>query len=308
MDTMRERFYATAVELLDEDDRIAVVTAVIGAQEFVVSGAKRRHPNRVVDVGIREQLMIGTAAGLALEGFRPIAHSYTPFLIERPFEQIKLDFAHQDVGGILVSTGAAYDWPEGGRTHTAIGDVALLKTLPDWDIFVPGHPDEVETILRRASKTDRRTYVRMAAAQNDEPILEATEAVVAVRPAPRGTPLVLAVGPMLSNVLEATSGLDVAVAYTSAVQPLDAAGLRSLADTDVIVVEPYLAGTSATAVVAALDDRAIRLTSLGVGTAELRHYGTADDHEAAWGLDAAGLRRSISSALQRGHGGRYAAY
>jgi transketolase len=235
---------------------------------------------------------------MALEGLRPIAHSYTPFLIERPFEQIKLDFAHQDVGGILVSTGGSYDWPEGGRTHMTIGDVALLMTLPDWDIFVPGHPDELESILRRASKTDRRTYIRMSAAQNTDPILEATESVVAVRPARRGAPLVLAVGPMMRSVLEATADLDVAVAYTTSVRPLDAAGLRRLAGSDVIVVEPYMRGTSAHAVTAALNDRPIRLTSLGVGTEELRHYGTAADHEAAWGLDAKGLRTSIAQALR----------
>ena len=102
---------------------------------------------------------------------------------------------------------------------------------------------------------------------------------------------------MLRNVLEATAGLDLAVAYTTSVQPLDAAGLRKLASTDVIVVEPYMQGTSAYAVTAALTGRPIRLTSLGVGTEELRHYGTAADHEAAWGLDAKGLRKSIASAL-----------
>ena len=297
MDTMRERFYATAVELLDTNQDIAVVTAVIGAHEFVVSGAKRRHPDRVIDVGIREQMMIGTAAGLALAGLRPIAHSYTPFLIERPFEQVKLDLAHQDVGAILVSTGGSYDWPEGGRTHMSPGDVALMSTLPDWDIFVPGHPDEVELILRRAAATDRRTYIRLSAEQNRDALAEATEGIVAVRPAPRGTPLVLAVGPMLDNVIQATSGLDIAVAHTAKVQPLDAAGLRALAGSTVVVVEPYLAGTSAHRIIHALHDRPVRLTSLGVGTDELRNYGTPAEHAAAWGLDPAGLRRSIETAV-----------
>ena len=84
MDTMRERFTAVTTELLDNDPRIAVVLADIGVGNFRESGAMRRHPDRVVNVGIREQLMTAVGAGMALEGFRPIIHSYAPFVVERP--------------------------------------------------------------------------------------------------------------------------------------------------------------------------------------------------------------------------------
>src|SRR3954454_21874207 len=137
MTGMRERFYEVARKALDDDDRIAVVTAQIGAD------AIGEHP-RHFDVGIREQLMIGVAAGLSLEGKRPVAHSYAPFLVERPWEQIKLDLNHNDASAILVSNGASYDSSHAGRTHQAPEDVALLATLPDWRIEVPGHPDEFE--------------------------------------------------------------------------------------------------------------------------------------------------------------------
>jgi len=304
MDSMRERFTTVVTELLENDPRIGVVLADIGVGGFAEAGAIRRHPKRVINVGIREQLMVGVAAGMALEGMRPVIHSYAPFLIERPLEQLKLDLSHQELGAVVVSVGASYDWPEGGRTHMAPGDISLLNTLPGWDLYVPGHADEVESILRRAARNDRRTYVRLSDRQNTDAVLEATEGIVAVRPAGRGTPLVVAVGPILDNVMAATRGLDVAVAYTSAVRPLDAGGLRRLADTDVILVEPYLKGTSAAGVTDALEDRPIRLTSLGVGSEELRRYGTADEHEAAWGLDPAGLRRSITAALQRRSGRR----
>jgi transketolase len=297
MDTMRERFTSTVTELLDASDRVAVITAVIGAADFIVSGAARRHPDRVINVGIREQLMIGAAAGMALEGLRPIVHSYAPFLVERPFEQVKLDFAHQDVGAILVSIGGSYDWPEGGRTHMAPGDVALISTLPDWDVFVPGHPDELEAILRSAAETDRRTYLRLSTRQNREPVPPAVSGLALVKPAHRNAPLVVAVGPMLDNVLAATADLEVAVAYTAMVRPFDATTLRRLAGDRVVLVEPYLRGTSAHQISDALDDRAIRLTSLGVGTNELRSYGSPAEHEAAWGLDAEGLRRSLTVAL-----------
>src|SRR5205085_9556757 len=135
--SMRSRFYVLAAEALDDDERVAVVSAEIGVAELP------RHP-RHFNVGIREQLMIGVAAGLALEGMRPVAHSYTPFLVERPYEQVKLDLGHQDLGAILVSTGASYDAARGGRTHQAPADVAIVAALPGWTVHVPGHPVELE--------------------------------------------------------------------------------------------------------------------------------------------------------------------
>ena len=116
--SMRERFYRSAAAALEDDDRVAVVLAEIGVSQMP------KHP-RLYNVGIREQLMIGVAAGLALEGYRAVAHSYTPFLVERPYEQIKLDLGHNDLGAVLVSTGASYDASTSGRTHQAPADVAL---------------------------------------------------------------------------------------------------------------------------------------------------------------------------------------
>ena len=129
---MRQRFVDVASRLLDTNDQLAVVTADLTAS--LLNGARARHPMRVINVGIREQLLIGVTGGLALAGMRPIAHSFAPFLVERPFEQIKLDLNHQGVGAVLVSAGASYDMANAGRSHQAPGDVALLSTLPDWTI------------------------------------------------------------------------------------------------------------------------------------------------------------------------------
>ncbi|MFD7449467.1 transketolase family protein [Kitasatospora sp. NPDC059827] len=296
MDTMRDRFVDVTTRLLDEDPRLAVVLADITAAAF--EPAQRRHPDRVVNVGIREQLLIGAAGGLALTGMRPIAHTFASFLIERPWEQVKLDLVHQGVGAVLVSAAGSYDWPAGGRTHMSPGDVALLDTLPDWTVHVPGHPDEAEQLLRDAyADGDRNVYVRLSAHQNAEPVAVEPGRFTTVRTGGRG--VVLAVGPMLDAVLAATEGLDVTVLYAATVRPFDAAGLRAaLGDkADAVLVEPYLAGTSANEVHAALADRAHRVLALGVPREEHRQYGSIPEHLAAYGLDVASLRERIGTFL-----------
>jgi transketolase len=287
---MRERFTDVATRLLEDDRRVAIVLADIGAERFAAAAA--RHPGRVVNVGIREQLLIGVAGGMALSGMRPIVHSYTPFLVERPFEQVKLDLGHQDVGAVLVSIGGSYDTALEGRTHQAPGDVALLSTLPGWGVVVPGHADEVERALRAAAATDERVYIRLAARSNRVAVDTGDGRIAVLR---RGTAAtVLAVGPMLDPVLAATQDLDVTILYASTVRPFDGAGLRAAVTTpSVALVEPYLAGTSAAQVSEALLDRPHRLLALGVPNVEHRHYGTAAEHDAAHGLDPAGIRRSL---------------
>ncbi|MFG2887018.1 transketolase family protein [Streptomyces sp. NPDC048297] len=293
MDTMRDRFAPVVSRLLDEDPRVAVVLAEIGRDGF--TEAARRHPDRVINVGIREQLLVGAAAGMALTGLRPIVHTFASFLVERPFEQVKLDLGHQDAGAVLVSAAASFDWPAGGFTHMAPGDIALLDTLDGWTVHVPGHPDEAETLLRHAvAAGDDKVYVRLSVQANRQARPVDGERLLTVREGRAG--VVLAVGPVLDAVLAATEGLDVTVLYATTVRPFDAAGLRRAtedAGTDVVLVEPYLAGTSTAAVSEALADVPHRVLGLGVSRRELRRYGTLEEHVAAHGLDAKSLGERI---------------
>jgi transketolase len=294
--TMRERFLDVVADALDRDPRVAVVLAEIDVGRLQARGAVRRHPSRLINVGIREQLMVSVAGGLALEGFRPVLESYAPFAVERPFEQIKLALGHQDVGAVLVSIGASYDAAEEGRTHQAPEDVALIDTLPGWTIHVPGHPDEVEALLWDALARDDRVYVRLSDETNLEPVH--AHGLTVVRRGADDAPLVIAVGPTLDETAAATSDLDVTLAYLSTVRPFDAAGLRqALRGTDVVLVEPYLAGTSAAEVADALRDRPHRQLGLGVRDQELRRYGTRAEHRAAHELDAAGIRTQLDGFL-----------
>lgn len=292
----RTTFARTAADLVEEDLSVALVYAEISGQFF--GEVERRHPTRVINVGIREQLLVNVGAGLALAGMRPIVHTFASFLVERAFEQVKLGFGHQDVGGVLVGSGGSFDISGGGRTHQAPGDVALLDTLPGWTIHVPGHAEEVEQALRLAVAGDGRDYVRVVSQQNAEAFPVTPGRFHVVRKGARAT--VLAVGPMLTPVLDAVADMDVTVLYASTVRPFDTRGLRAVVGgPDVVLVEPYLAGTSARLVSEALSDLPHRLLSLGVPRQELRRYGSPAEHIAAHGLDAAGIRASLEGFLGR---------
>jgi transketolase len=296
MSDMRTVFASAASSLLDEDPLAAVVLAEISADLFAKAAA--RHPDRVLNVGIREQLMVSVGGGLALAGLRPIVHTYAPFLVERAFEQVKLDLGHQGARAVLVSIGASYDAARAGRTHQAPEDVALLDTVPGFAVQVPGHPAEVPGLLREAMGVldSGSTYLRLSTEANRS-ALPLWPGLQVVRPGRQA--VVVAVGPMLSPVLDAVGDLDVTVAYATTVRPFDGEGLRVLASASgtVVLVEPYLAGTSSFAVSQALAGRAHRLLSLGVGRTELRRYGTPSYHAALHGLDATGIRRSVTDFL-----------
>jgi transketolase len=295
---MRNAFVEAASELLDSDPLTAVVLAEISADEFAKAAA--RHPDRLLNVGIREQLMIGVGGGLALAGLAPIMHSYAPFLVSRAFEQVKLDLGHQGVGAVLVSVGASYDWAGGGKTHHAPEDVALLDTLPGMDVHVPGHPDEVPGLLagavRQLHQGGHSSYIRLSVVTNGRSFGPADRRLRVVKTGSRG--VVIAVGPMLDPVLSAVADLDVTVAYATTVRPFDADGLRALTGDAFVLVEPYLAGTSARLVAEALEERPHRLLSLGVKRTEVRRYGTPEDHARLHGLDPGGLRASITGFLR----------
>ena len=295
--SMRDTFLSTMDQALDVDPRLAVVVADIS--DAALGPARLRHPSRVINVGIREQLLIGVAGGMALTGMRPVVHTFAPFLVERPFEQVKLDLCHQGAGAVLVSSGASYDMSYAGRSHQSPGDVALIDSLPGWTVHVPGHRDEARRLVLESLPGDGLTYIRLSEEVNADSHLGTGFQVM--RQGSKG--VVLAVGPTLDKVLAAVNGTDVTVLYASTIRPFDAPGLRAAVHAagvaDIVLVEPYLVGTSAHCVSEALSDTPHRLRSLGARRdVEVRMYGDMPDHDVAHGLDESSIAVAIKEFLR----------
>jgi transketolase len=232
-----------------------------------------------------------------MEGFHPIAHSLGPFMAERPYEQLKLDFGYQGLGGTFVSVGASYDYAAEGATHHAPADAAVMLAIPRMEVFVPGHADELTRLMRATYADGRPTYVRASMSTNPDPLDVAPGRIEVLRRGREAT--VLAFGPMLGRTLHACEGLDVTVAYATSLRPFDTAGLARTAGVNplMVTVEPFYEGTAAHLVAEALRDHPARYVSVGVPRAFIHAYGTAADVDADLGLDVAGIRRRIVELL-----------
>ena len=287
---MRPRIAATLTELFESDDRLAIVLAEISTDLF--RGPRRSDPARAVNVGIMEATMVGVAAGFAMEGFHPVAHTIGPFMTERPFEQLKLDFGYQGLEGTFVSVGGSYDYGAEGGTHHAPGDVGVIATIPGMEILTPGTAAEADRLVRASYANGRASYLRASLAQNTVSFeIEPGRLEVARHASHDDAPVVVAFGPMLSRTLEAATGLDVTVAYATSVVPFDAPGLAGIAGDHphLIAVEPWYEGTVTGTLAAALAHVPSRIDAIGVPRRFLRDYGSAAEHDRANGLDIAGI-------------------
>lgn len=292
---LRSAFGATVSDLVEADERVAVVLAEISTQYF--AEAMRAHPDRVVNIGIMEQAMVGVAAGFALEGFLPVAHSLSPFMAERPYEQLKLDFGYQGLGGTFVGVGGSYDYAAEGGTHHAPADVGLMLGIPRMEVLVPGHGDEMDRLLRATYANGEPTYVRASVSSNAEGRDVAPGRIEVLHRGARAT--VLAFGPMLDRTLEACADLDVTVAYATSLRPFDAKGLAAIAGDHpvVVTIEPFYEGSAAPVVTEALRLVPARFLSIGVPRAFIHAYGSPSDLDADLDLDATRVRARIGAAI-----------
>ncbi len=291
---MREQMVQTIESLLAQDERLVLLLADVSRSLF--KHAFRDHPQRALNLGILEQTMTSVAAGLALEGFIPVLHTIAPFLVERPFEQLKDDFCYQRLGGNFISIGASYDYSGEGMTHQGSGDVQILKSLPGMQIVVPGTAKEFDNLFRESYANSSPTYFRLSTKTNtvDSPVEFGKLTVLK-----QGySATVIAIGPMLTPVLSAVEDMDVTVLYCTTVAPFDASTLRQATQSsNIVVVEPYYSGVLVPDISLAMQHIPTRIESIGVPHELLTHYGTPEQHDEALGLTPHHIRTRIQRFL-----------
>ena len=153
---MRRSFGKIITELADRDEKIYVIVGDIGYRVF--DEFREKHPDRFINMGICEQSMIGVSAGMALEGLKPWVYTITPFLIERPFEQIKLDIDQQNVDVKLVGFS---DYPTLGPTHTELNGKKLLQFFKNITSYFPEDGEETQKVTYQAYEKNGPAFISL---------------------------------------------------------------------------------------------------------------------------------------------------
>ena len=153
---MRRRFGKVLNNLAKKDKKIYLLVGDIGYGIF--DDFRRNHPKRFINMGICEQSLIGAASGMALEGLKPWVYTITPFLIERPFEQIKLDINQQKANVKLVGFA---DYPTLGPTHSEVNGKKLMKLFKNIKSFYPKDSNQTELFTIKSYKNNGPTFISL---------------------------------------------------------------------------------------------------------------------------------------------------
>lgn len=196
---MRGEFAKLCLETIKNDSKSVVMVGDIS--HFLLRETEQVAPDRFYNIGICEQSMVGMASGMAIEGMRPIIHTIAPFLVERAFEQIKNDIGYQNTEVTIVTVGGTYDYSDLGCTHHCYGDIAMMRLIPNMQVFEPSTPQEFRTLFEKTWGNGLPKYFRLSKEQHSQDFEVEPEVMKVVRESKDGR-WVFVSGHILDDVLE----------------------------------------------------------------------------------------------------------
>ena len=308
---MRNAFADELTKLGDDDHRIVMLSGDIGNRLF--DAFKDKHPNRFLNCGVAEANMTGLAAGLAMNGLRPVTYTITPFVTTRCLEQIRTDVCYHDVPVTIVAVGAGLAYAGLGPTHHACEDIAFLRALPNMLVICPGDAWEVRAALGAVMKQDKPAYIRMG--KKGEPKVHKGKienfAIGKAITIVEGTDVcLLSTGNMLPEAIEAgklleKAGKSARVVSFHTVKPLDEACLTEVLNKFRLVVtleEHSLIGGFGSAVTEWSVDHGFdtrKLLRIGTPDKFFKEAGEQEHARAALGLSAHQIADRVTAALSK---------
>lgn len=304
---MRNAFAETLYEFAKADPRIYLVAADLSPAGPMAKFAADS-PERFINVGVAEQVMIGMCAGLALKGMRPFAYTIATFSLYRPFEMVRVDLGYQNLPVTVVGMGAGLVYSQLGGTHNAQEDVAVAGAIPNMQILTPCDPLEVREMTRFcAIENQGPLYLRIGKSGERTLTDTAHEPFVfgRLRTLRRGRDVcILSHGGIMKMAFEVAEALEkggasVAVKNVHTLKPVDEEGIaRVLRDYKrVIVIEEHApqGGLASRTKQIAWDTKAgCALHTFTLKDRFIHCYGSQDDLLAAHGLSVPAILAAIA--------------
>lgn len=233
---MRNIFAKTFHEAAQKDPRLCMVVADI-SPAGAMTQFREQFPDRFINTGVAEQIMIGMCAGMSMRGLKPFAYTIATFALYRPFEFIRDDLCYQNLPVTIVGIGGGLTYSTLGGTHHAMEDVAIASAIPNMRVIAPCDPEEARAATNWCvDQEEGPVYLRLGKA--GEPLISAGAAQPfvfgKVRVLREGTDVcILGYGPILKLGMDAAAALEareisVAVASVHTLKPLDREGIAAL--------------------------------------------------------------------------------
>ncbi len=156
---IRDAFFDALYEIAKQDRDVIFLTADMGA--WSLNRFRSDLPDQFINMGIAEQNMVSVAAGLSLSGKKIFIYAIAPFVTQRCFEQIKIDFCAMALPVTIVGAGPGLTYASDGPTHHAIEDVSIMRALPGMTIFSPCDQYSAAAAAMLSYECDGPVYVRI---------------------------------------------------------------------------------------------------------------------------------------------------
>jgi len=159
MKKIRQQFADLMLEIGTRDKKLVVLVGDIS--HGILQPFAKKCPTRYYNIGICEPSIVNMAAGLSKSGLNPVVHTIAPFITERAFEQIKLDFGYQKQNVNLISVGGSFDYSKLGCSHHCYTDVSLFSHFKNSSIVIPGSNDEFKILFKKIYREKNIKYFRI---------------------------------------------------------------------------------------------------------------------------------------------------
>jgi transketolase len=214
-----------------KDSRLVVMVGDIS--HGILQSYAKACPGRYYNIGICEPTIVNMAAGLNKIGLIPVVHTIAPFITERAYEQIKLDFGYQNLSLNLISVGGAFDYSQLGCSHHCYTDVSLLSHLKRATVVLPGSPVEFNKLFNDIYTNGRINYFRLPETPHGvEFSAEEVHFGHGIRVRSGSDVTIAVIGTQLQNALKAAdllsgNGIEAEVLYFHTIKPFDAGLVRA---------------------------------------------------------------------------------